>query len=59
MNTETGAGPTENDHRFLLAVLLVSVARGDGSISEVESEKLIQLLSSRLQIRSPAYGYVP
>lgn len=52
MNTGIGAGPTADDRRFLMAVLLVSVARGDGSISQVESDKLIQLLCSRLRIRS-------
>jgi uncharacterized tellurite resistance protein B-like protein len=40
------------DARFLLASLLVYVAKGDGSISSIESQKMIELLASRLNIRS-------
>jgi len=40
------------DARFLLSSLLVFVAKGDGAISSIESEKMIDLVSSRLNIRS-------
>ena len=38
------------DSRFLLSALLVFVAKGDGSISNIESQKLV--LSSRFGIRN-------
>ncbi|MEM9256888.1 MAG: TerB family tellurite resistance protein [Pseudomonadota bacterium] len=36
----------------LLAALLLYVAKGDGSISAIESDKMIDLLSSHLGLRS-------
>lgn len=40
------------DARFLISTLLVYVAKGDGSISDLESNKMIELLSSKMDIRS-------
>lgn len=41
------------DARFLISTLLVYVARSDGSISDVESNKMIDLLATQLGIPSP------
>jgi uncharacterized tellurite resistance protein B-like protein len=47
------------DARFLISTLLVFVAKGDGDISELESNKMIDLLSSKMAIRSAeALGYL-
>jgi uncharacterized tellurite resistance protein B-like protein len=47
------------DARFLISTLLVFVAKGDGEISELESNKMIDLLSSKMVIRSAeALGYL-
>lgn len=47
------AGNTETyDASFLISTLLVFVAKGDGCISNQESEKMIDLLSSRLGTRN-------
>ena len=40
------------DARFFLSALLIYVARGDGNISGMESNKMIELLTSHLDIRS-------
>jgi len=56
-----GAGEQSEryDSRFLLSALLVFVAKGDGSISNIESQKLVELLSSRFGIRnSEALGHL-
>ena len=49
-----GAGEQSEryDSRFLLSALLVFVAKGDGNISNIESQKLVELLSSRFGIRN-------
>jgi uncharacterized tellurite resistance protein B-like protein len=49
-----GAGEQSEryDSRFLLSALLVFVAKGDGGISNIESQKLLELLSSRFGIRN-------
>lgn len=39
------------DARYLIATLLVQVAKGDGNISPVESDKMLDLLSSTLDSR--------
>lgn len=47
------------DARFLISILLVFVAKGDGEISELESNKMIDLLSSKMAIRSAdSLGYL-
>jgi uncharacterized tellurite resistance protein B-like protein len=47
------------DARFLISTLLVFVAKGDGDISELESNKMIDLLSSKMAIRSAeSLGYL-
>lgn len=38
--------------RFLVSALLLFVAKGDGNISGVESTRMIDLLSSRMNIRN-------
>ncbi len=40
------------DKRFLVAALLIFVAKGDGNISDIESGRMIDLLSSRLKINN-------
>lgn len=40
----------EGNRRFLTAALLLFVAKGDGNISDVESGRMIDLISSRLKI---------
>ena len=40
------------DSRFLVAALLVSVAKGDGRISASETEKMLQLVSEHFHVRS-------
>lgn len=41
------------DARYLISTLLVYVAKSDGGISELESNRMIDLLSAQLKIRSP------
>ncbi len=41
------------DARFLLSTLLVYVAKGDGNISSVETDKIIHLLSARYKHQGP------
>jgi len=43
-----GAGEVSVDATFLIASLLVFAAEGDGSISQLESEKMVDTLCSRL-----------
>lgn len=40
------------DARFLISTLLVYVAKGDGAISDQESNAMLELLSSKMNIRS-------
>ena len=40
------------DARFLISTLLVYIAKGDGNISSLESDKMIELLSSKFDTRS-------
>lgn len=47
------AGETEvYDAQFLVAALLVYVAKGDGTISERETEKMLELISQHFHLRS-------
>ena len=41
------------DGRFLISLLLITVAKGDGSISNLETDKMIELLSARYDDQSP------
>ena len=40
------------DATLLISSLLVYTAKGDGAISQIETDKMLQLLSSQLDIRS-------
>jgi len=40
------------DSKFLVAALLVSVAKGDGHISEMETDKMLQLVGEHFHLRS-------
>ena len=40
------------DSKFLVAALLVSVAKGDGHISEMETDKMLQLVGDHFHLRS-------
>ncbi|MBK6511339.1 MAG: TerB family tellurite resistance protein [Haliea sp.] len=40
------------DARYLISTLLVYVAKSDGEISESESNRMIELLSTQMKIRS-------
>jgi len=40
------------DSQFLVAALLVSVAQGDGHISELETDKMLQLVGEHFHLRS-------
>ena len=51
---DAGEEGTSIDGRFLMSLLLITVAKGDGSISTVETDKMIALLSSRYDDQSPA-----
>ena len=51
---DAGEEGTSIDGRFLISLLLITVAKGDGSISTVETDKMIALLSSRYDDQSPA-----
>jgi uncharacterized tellurite resistance protein B-like protein len=45
-------GETQSyDARFLISTLLIYVAKGDGGISELESGRMVELLSSKMHIR--------
>lgn len=60
MNEELEAVPREDDsdedydERFLVAALLVFVARGDGAISEKETEKMLALVGEHFDLPSGA-----
>jgi uncharacterized tellurite resistance protein B-like protein len=49
-----GAGEQSEsyDARSLISTLLIFVAKGDGSISNLESDKMIELLTSKFDTRS-------
>ena len=49
---ETTSGPETYDSQFLVAALLVFVAKGDGNISEKETQKMLQLVSEHFQLHS-------
>ena len=49
---ETRFGTKVYDSRFLVAALLIEVARGSGSIEPEESSKMIELIDGHFQIQS-------
>ncbi len=48
---ETAAGVEEYDSQFLVAALLVYVARGDGKITPEESGQMIELIEKRYHLQ--------
>lgn len=49
---ETSSGPETYDSQFLVAALLVFVAKGDGAISDKESQKMLQLIEEHFHLHS-------
>lgn len=49
---ETTSGPETYDSQFLVAALLVFVAKGDGNISDKESQKMLQLIEEHFHLHS-------
>ena len=49
---ETTTGTERFDSQFLVAALLVLVAKGDGNISEMETEKMLQLVKEHFHLHS-------
>ncbi len=49
---ETSSGPETYDSQFLVAALLVCVAKGDGNISEQEADKMLQLVEEHFHLHS-------
>lgn len=49
---DTVTGPETYDSQFLVAALLVFVAKGDGTISERETEKMLQLVEEHFHLHS-------
>ena len=49
---ETGSETEKYDAQFLVAALLVYVAKGDGTISAMESGKMLEIISEHFQLRS-------
>lgn len=49
---ETTSGPEAYDSQFLVAALLVFVAKGDGNISDEESQKMLQLIEEQFHLHS-------
>lgn len=49
---ETSSETETYDSRFLVAVLLVCVAKGDGAISEKETEKMLELVGEQFNLES-------
>ena len=47
---ETSTGPETYDSQFLVAALLVFVAKGDGNISERETQQMLQLVSEHFHL---------
>lgn len=50
--TNTNSGKVSVDASFLIASLLVYAAKGDGSISQLETDKMIETLCLRLGVRN-------
>lgn len=50
---ESADGVEEYDSRFLIAALLVYVARGSGQIMPEESAKMIELIREHFQLQGP------
>jgi uncharacterized tellurite resistance protein B-like protein len=48
---ETRDGPISYDSRFLVAALLIFIARGSGSIEPEESSKMIELLGEHFHLK--------
>ena len=49
---ETTSGPETYDSQFLVAALLVFVAKGDGAISDKETQKMLQLIEEHFHLHS-------
>ncbi len=49
---ETSSGPETYDSQYLVAALLVFVAKGDGNISEKETAKMLQLVEEHFHLHS-------
>lgn len=49
---ETSSGPETYDSQFLVAALLLFVAKGDGNISDNESKKMLQLVEEHFHLHS-------
>jgi uncharacterized tellurite resistance protein B-like protein len=49
---ETSAGEVEYDSKFLVAALLVYIARGSGQIEPEESAQIIELIEDHFQLQS-------
>lgn len=49
---ETSSGPESYDSQFLVAALLVFAAKGDGNISEKETDKMLQLVKEHFHLHS-------
>jgi uncharacterized tellurite resistance protein B-like protein len=49
---ETTSGPESYDSQFLVAALLIFVAKGNGNISEDEVKKMLQLVSEHFHLES-------
>jgi len=52
LNSESQSHPETCGSKYLAAVLLVSVARSDGNISEIETQQMLALLEEHYQMRS-------
>lgn len=50
---ETGEGPRHYDSKFLVAALLVYVARGSGRIEPEESARIIELIRNHFNLPGP------
>ena len=50
---ETADGTEEYDSQFLVAALLVFIARGSGQIEPEESAKMIELIEEHFQLQGP------
>ena len=48
---ETGDGPVTYDSRFLVAALLIFIARGSGTIEPEETSKMIELLGEHFEMK--------
>lgn len=50
---ETSSGTEVYDSQFLVAALLVYIARGSGAIEPEESAKMLELIQSHFQLQGP------